>query len=912
MRRFLWFCVLLGASVGVGAGEAAVPEKLAAAVAALPAEARPQEIRAARNGAVYALLPNGCEIIVKEKRNAPVVAVQAWVRTGAIHEGKSLGAGLSHFCEHMLFKGTTKFPPGALDQAIRGAGGDNNAYTSSERTVYHVTSAKEGFETALSALAAMVTDATFPPEETVKEHAVVYKEIERAQDNPDDLLWRTLESTVYQIHPYRVPVLGYPDAFKRVTREHVYGYYKERYGPQLTTFVAVGDFDAAAALSTMSKTLAPWPRTAAAPLALPEEPEQVAARRVRMSHPLCTVTKLMLAFPTIPLRDPDLYAVDVLASVLGDGRSSRLYRTVKDQQGLALEISAFSYTPEYRGYFAVTATLEDGKAEAAEAAILKVLEDAAAKRPSNEELQRAKRKAYTQYIQRQMTADGVAGMLGNDWQSAGDLDFAAEYVERIEQVTAEDVQRVARKYLVPQRLTSVLMTPPAQNETKPATRPQENSRHAALEKGLAALQQSPLAANARMLAEYATFEFTLKENGVRVVVREDHTLPVASVVLAALGGTRWEPAELAGAGNLLAEMLDRGTAKRGKLKIAAETENLGASLSTFSGRNAFGVTASGMKEDLGLLLDLASDCLLRPAFAKDELEKLKVETLEQIAQEDEELPTLNAKVLRPLLYGTHPYARQVLGTSETVKRVTADDLKRLHEAWVQPGSIAIGFVGDVTALEALDLAQRFFGGMKSRPSAENAVVSVPPLTQKKEAQQEKEGLTGAFLSLGFQGVGMKSADREALDFMASLLSGLGGRLYVALREKEGLAYDVGVYNDTQVDGGAIVFYIQTDTKSLEKALKGMWNEIGKLRTEPVAAKEMDSVKRYLLGMEAVALQDQSGLAQRLTLAQIYTEGAAHIFGRRERLAKLTPENVQAAAVKYLQPEKWATAVTKPK
>jgi len=915
---FLWLLLYCPAFCGAESlaalpESAAVPAAVKSAAATLPPEARPVELRAANNGALYALLPNGCEIVIKEKRNAPVATVQAWVRTGAADEGKWLGAGLSHFCEHLLFKGTTQRPAGMLDQLIRGAGGDNNAYTTSERTVFHITSAAEGFKVSFEVLADLVMDATFPPEETLKEHAVVTKEIERNNDSPDGVFWDAFERTIYQTHPYRVPVLGYPDRFARVTRDEVFAYYQGRYAPQMCTFIAVGDFAAAAVLPQMARTLAPWKRKDVLPAAVPDEPEQLAPRETRLVHPLCEVPRMTLAFPTVSLRHPDLYALDLLASILGDGRSSRLYQALKDKQDLVLEISASHYTPQYPGYLAVFATAEPAKLENARAAILKSLEEALTKRPGDDELARAKRKIYTQHVFRQMTADGVAEDLGNDWQVAGDLDFSARYAERMQQVTRDEVLRVARKYLLPEKLNTVILLPEAKAgmTPAPAPAPAREARLAALQDELKALQADALVAKASLLPEQGVFEFALKPSGLRVVVCEDHSLPDLNVSLAALGGTRWEPAELAGAGNLLAEMLDRGTASRSKLKITEESEGLGASLSTFPGHNSFGVNVSGLKQDAAKLLDLAADCMLRPAFPADELEKLKADVIQQIAQEDESLLTLNGKVLRPLLFGAHPYSRQILGTPETVAKVSAADLRKLHQAWVRPENIAVGLVGDVTALQALELVRASLGGLKPGALKAPSVPPMPELAEAKEGQGEKPNITGAILTLAFRVPGLKSPDRETLDLMAGLLSGSGGRLYTALREKQGLAYDVGAYDDCQLDGGALVFYIQTDAPALDKALKGMWEEVRKLRAEPPPRDELDRAKSFLCGTEAIELQHQGELAQRLALAQLYEEGAARIYERKARLEKITAEDVKAAAVKYLDEKKWAKAVLKP-
>ncbi len=917
LSKKIAYLIVLTLCVGVlHAGQSLplpLPEGLQAAMSALPPEARPRELTASANGAVYALLPNGCEVIVKEKHSAPVVTVQAWVRTGSIDENKWFGAGISHWCEHMLFKGTTQRPTGVLDQAIRGAGGDDNAFTSEERTVYHITCAKEGMATSFAALSDMLMDSTMPPAEAVKEHAVVYKEIERYLDNPEALLWETFQSTIYQVHPYRVPVIGYPKLFQKLTRDDVFAYYQARYSPQMTTFIAVGDFSTLEQLPKMAQVLGAWKLRSVEPLVIPEEPEQMAPRYAQVSHPLVQVPRLMMGFPGVPLRHEDMYALDLLASILGDGRPSRLYQTVKDKLGLVQEISAFDNTPMYKGYIGIPATVEPEKLAAAQAAIMQVLEDAKKIPPSAEELARAKRKIFTQHIFSEMTVEGIASMLGSDWQVAGDLDFTRLYTERIQQVTAGDVLRVAQKYLTPEKLNTVVLMPAAamQAVSAPVVAAPESVRQAALQAELTQLRADPLVGTATLLPEQAVFEFAMKPSGLRVVVREDHSLPVANLAVAALGGLRWEPKEFAGAGNLLAGMLDRGSEKRSKLKLAEETENIGAALSVFSGRNSFGVMIGGLKDDLPKLIDLAADAMLHPSFPADELEKLKADTLEQIAEEDESLMTLNSKILRPLLYGEHPYSRQVLGTPATLAKVTQSELKKLHQEWVQPQNLALGFVGDLTAMQALELVKKQFDAMPAGGFTAPVQLPMPELNGKKVVETKPE-ITGAVLTMGFRGVGLKSEDRETLDLMAAILSGLGGRLNVNLREKQGLAYSLGVQNDSQLDGGSIVFFVQTDPKSLDKVQVGIENEIKRLRTEPVPVDELDGVKHYASGTEAVELQSAGDLAQRLALAQLYNEGAAHVFGRKQRLDKVTSESMQAAALKYLNPVQYVEAIVQPK
>ena len=909
---------VLYAAAGFTAEVPPVSEELKAIMAALPAEAKPQELRRAESGATYALLPNGCEILVVEKHSAPVLTVQAWVRTGSIDENKWMGAGISHFCEHMLFKGTTKRPTGVLDQEIRGAGGDDNAYTNYERTTYHMTAAAEGFDTAFAALADMLMDSTMPRDEGKKEHGVVFKEIERAINSPDSVLDDAFQRLLYQVHPYGVPVLGYPDRFKDVTPDDVFAYYQQRYSPQMCTFIAVGDVDTAKVLPTMAKTLGAWKRKSVDSVAIPPEPPQVAPRSVRVTHPLCEVPKLMIGFPSVSLRDKDLYALDLLANILGDGRASRLYQEVKDKQKLVLDISAFDYTPMYPGYFSVMATAEEQKVDAAKTEILKVIEALKTTPPSAEELARAKRKVFTQHVFTQMTVEGLAEDIGSGWFQAGDLDFSAHYTERMQAVTADDVVRVAKTYLLPERLNVAIMSCEPKGEkaegapAKTAAPPEQGK--VAAEKLVAELEElkkNPNVDKPALLADKAVFEFTLKPSGVRVVLKEDHSLPVMNLSIASLGGSRWEPAELAGAANLMAEMLDRGTAKRNKLQISQTSEDLGASLSTFSGKNSFGVAVSGLKQDGPKLVELAAECMLQPSFPSEEFEALKGDTLQRIAEEDESLFALAGKVIRPMLYGTHPYARQVLGTAETVAKVTPDDLKKLHQALVHPENLAIGIVGDLSASEAAQLVSSF-GAMKTGEFKAPAVPPMPQLTGEKNGEAAKANITNDVLELGFRGVDLKNPDREILDLLAADLSGLGGRFFVAIREKQGSAYTVGVNNDAQLDGGSVVFFIQTDPDHVKPSLDTMWDQVKQLRAEEIPQKELDSVKNYMSGSEAIELQNQSDLAQRLALSQLYNEGAAYLFGRRARLADVTPAQVKAAAIKYLTPDNFAKALLKPK
>ena len=537
-----------------------------------------------------------------------------------------------------------------------------------------------------------------------------------------------------------------------------------------------------------------------------------------------------------------------------------------------------------------------------------MLEAARKDAPSDGELARAKRKVQARKVFAEMTAEGVAGVLGSDWVTAGDLDFSETYVAGIQRVAAQDVLRVARRYLDPQGLNSAVLVPEARVEAARAPEAKAGAAEAdqAWAQGLPGVELK----RAEVYAGLAVWELALA-NGVRVVLRRDASLPAVHVTLGLLGGQRWEPAEQAGASNLLAELLDRGTKSRSKPELAAQVEDLGASLSTFSGRNSLGVQMRGLREDLPKLLALGADVLLHPKLAPDELEPVRQETLAAIKEREEDLFARDSLLLRPLLFDAHPYSRELLGTAETVNRIAAADLARLHAEWLRPEDLCVAIVGDFLPREAVALVAKHFGGLKPSAAWTPPEPQLGPLPAGKAAEEAAPGLEGAVLMLAFRGVSLKDPDRDALEVIGGVLAGLGGRLNKTIREEQGMAYDVGVYSEAQLDGGAVVFYVQTDAGKLKACRDAMWEQIKRLREMAVPKEELEGVKRHLAGLEASAMQEQGELAQRLAFAELYGLNAAEVFGRRARLAAVTPEQVQAAARKYLDPKLWVEATVKP-
>jgi len=296
------------------------------------------------NTAQKRVLPNGLTVIVQEDRSAPVASVQAWCATGSVDENDHLGAGLSHILEHMLFKGTKTNPANAIAQKIQNVGGYINAYTSFDRTVFWIDVPKDGVSVALDVLADAMMNSTLPAEDYAKEQEVIRREFAMGMDDPDRMAGQLLFATAYQRHPYRLPVIGLIDVFNQLTSEDVMRYYRARYVPNNLTFIVVGDVDADAVNKQLADFFKDYPAKSLTPVFIPSEPPQLGRRETHEEF-VTELTRLSLSWHIPEITHPDVPALDLLSTILGDGRSSRLYRQLREESGLAYGVSAFSYTP---------------------------------------------------------------------------------------------------------------------------------------------------------------------------------------------------------------------------------------------------------------------------------------------------------------------------------------------------------------------------------------------------------------------------------------------------------------------------------------------------------------------------------------------------------------------------------------
>ena len=828
------------------------------------------------------VLPNGLTVIVQEDRSAPVVSVQAWCGTGSIDENEHLGAGLSHILEHMLFKGTKTRASNAIVQKIQDVGGYINAYTSFDRTVYWIDVPQAGTSAALDILSDTMVNSTLPQEEYAKEQEVIRREFAMVMDDPDRMAGQLLLATAFQRHPYRLPVIGQLEIYNQLTQKVVMQYYKTRYVPNNLTFIVVGDVDAEAVYQQLDAFFKDYPAKSLQPVYIPAEPPQLGTRVVHQEF-ATELTRLSLAWHIPEITHPDVPALDLLSTILGDGRSSRLYRRVREEAGLAFGVSAFSYTPGDPGLLGIDATVEPAKREATQELILKILEEIKQAGVTSDELAKAKKISLSHHLGSLTTMRGQASDLGSNWFLTRNLNFTREYLDAVQKITPEDIRRVAGKYLTSDNLTIVSLNP-----------------------------KGALAAKTEITRPIVAGEIQKIElsNGMRLLVREDPRLPLVSMAAVFRGGLLAETPQTNGITRLMAKVLLKGTKTRTGEQIADMIEAVGGSIGSDAGNNSFSVSLDVTQPDFKLGAELLSDVLLNATMPEKAITREKEVQLAGIKEDEEQLTTVARNILREALFPEHPYALRGKGSLPSVAKLTKKNLIEFRDRYLVARNGVISVFGNVKAAEVKQIFEQALSGMKSGDLALTDAPKPRPLAKTIPVESLKDKAQGVIM-VGYRGADMFSSDRYALELIDEASSDLGSRFFIRIREQMGLAYYVGASQMQGLVPGLFLFYLGTDPQKIERVKTALLDEINKLAAEGLTNDELARAKKKLLGQMQIANQSNDSFGYMAALDELYGLGFAHYKTLERDVEAVTLEDVKRVATKYFQKQPYVLATVRP-
>jgi len=827
-------------------------------------------------------LPNGLGVIVQEDHSAPVASVQVWVETGSIHEDRHLGAGLSHILEHMLFKGTKTRGASEFAQRIQDAGGYINAYTSFDRTVYWIDIPAKGVPTALELLTDAVMNSTLPPEEYVKEQEVIRREFAMGYDDPDRMSGQQLFAQAYREHPYQHPIIGHLDVFNGLHRDDVMGYYKARYVPNNMFFVVAGDVNPDSVHEQLTTLFAEHPRRSVTPVFIPKEPAQLGRSESHVEF-ATELTRLNLAWHIPELTHPDVPALDVLAVVLGSGRSSRFYKRLREDAGLVHSVDAWCYAPGQAGLFGVDAILDPEHRVAVEREVLAMLAEIRITAVTPAELAKAKRMALSHQLGAVTTMRGKASDLGSNWLLTRNLDFSRTYLDSIQRVTIADIVRVLGKYCVDANLTVTSLNPAG------------------------SLTKANAAVTASTAGEIQKFELS---NGLRLLVREDPRLPLVSLSCSFKAGLLAETPENNGITRLLSKVLLKGTHRRTAEQLADEIEAVGGSVSSDAGNNSLNFFVRVMQPDLHLGLDVLADTILHAALPEKAIGREKEIQLAGIKAEEEEMTVVARNLLRSELYPEHPYGLRQLGSPEAVTRLTRDDLAAFRDRHLVARNGVIAVFGNVQAAEVRDLVEKALGAL---PAGEAALVNAPQpaaLAASREVSLVKDKQQ-AVLMTGYHCADLFSPDRAALELIDEASSDLGSRFFLRIREEMGLAYFVGSSQMIGLARGPFVFYCGTDPAKVEEVKAALHDEIRKLAEHGLTDVEIARAKEKFLGAQDIRNQSNDSFAFSCALDELYGLGFDHYRQLRAEIEAVTPDDVRRVSRKYFADQPAITAIVRP-
>lgn len=843
-------------------------------------------------------LESGLRVVIQEDHFAPVVAVQVWVKAGSADETPDV-AGAAHVHEHMIFKGTARRPVGAIAAEVESSGGHMNAFTTADHTVYHIVLASRYFTTGLDILADAMQHSTFDPHELEKELQVVMEEWKRGEDSPTSRAATELFRLAYTIHPYGRPVIGYRETIEALNRERVLNFYQRWYHPNNMTLVIVGDVDREATRQEVTRIFA---ERAAAALPIRPRAAEPPQKGLRFSVVDMNVEEfaLYLGFPIPPAAHSDVFALDLLSYILGGGESARLVQTLQADKELVNWISAHAYTPEDPGLFIVGAGLERDKVRPTLEEILAALFRCKHTLVSPAELARARTNLESDFIYRRETVQGQARQLGYFLTVFADPDYERRYLDGLAAVTRQDLQRVAQRYFSVDALSLVLL-----GATTDAALPTAADVHALSTQ----LDTEPAPAPLLVLpSSNSHVSFTVLDNGVRLLVKEHHAVPVMSMQAVVLGGLLFEDAHNTGINNLLAGLITRGSERFSRLELAEAVESLAGSLRGFSGRNSLGLSGAFLttpRIDNGL--DLFLNTLLHPAFPTDEVEKRRREVLLALKNREDDLAQVAFDLFYDTVFTTHPYRFSILGSEETVRTLQREQLTAYYRSLLNPERLVVSVVGDVDTNQVIAHLRE---ALEPLPAAA-AAATLPPLDPRPTTgrQRRKEvDKQQAHIVLGFQGLTLDHPDRYPLKVLEAILSRQGGRLFYELREQRALAYSVTAFGVEGIAPGVFGIYLGTDPSKTPEAITAARAELARLRAEPVTEMELEQAKKYLTGSYEISLQSNSAQAEEMSFSEIYGLGYEH--GRKYLAAinNVTVADLQRIARTYFDDNTYTLVV----
>lgn len=857
-------------------------------------------------------LKNGLEILLCRDHSVPIVTSMLWYRTGSINE-KTGGTGLSHFLEHMLFKGSQSFAKGEIDRLTLECGGSNNAFTWLDATTYLFNLPASHWELALKIEADRMQGALLDPAEIEAERQVILEEWQTAEDDPDERFWEALNSLALQRHPYRNPVLGWPEDIRSLSRAQLLAHYRQYYHPGQAVLILVGDLPAHA-LETIEAHLGSLPRGPEPPVPLQiSESRRPGQKRLWIPSEDIQLPRLLICWPAPALKDPDYFAMVWLQYLLTEGWSSRLHQALVENQHFAGDVSSILFETQDPYLFWIQLELTElVPAAEVEAVLFNEIRRLQSEGVSPEEFARIQNQLLTDHYLNQESTQDRAELAGELILSGG-WEVFETYQQSLQAVTAADLQAAACNWLNLEHYTLGWLWPqsPAtsDNPGPEAGKILESLKHQRHEAQAFAGQTTPLANLAAVLP--ATLEMprlqthhTNYANGLSSQIHLHRKTPTFSLVCSLAAGSQSDPAGQSGLANLTLSSLIKGTHKRKARDFAEALESLGANLSLATHLNHAMLEVSALSSHLEAVVELLREALLEPAFSSSEVNKEKRLILAdlQLAQESSGFQANSAFL--GLVYGQSAAAFPVEGQLESVRALSPEAVRDFYQQHYSPARGILTLAGNLEPDDAQECLQQAFGNWHKagQPRPE-----IPELKAQEHFVYQHLPLSGrdqCNLLLGHLGV-----PREHPDFVALLLldvilgngPGFASRIPRRLRDQQGLAYYVSLSTTigSQIWPGLVQAQVETSPERALDCLKIILEEIRRVQQDGIRADELRAAQAYLRGRFVFLFESNSQRSNYLVQQALYGWPQDYLNRYLEQIQQTEAESLQLAAQKHI-------------
>ncbi len=823
-----------------------------------------QALDSVRDDIVIETLDNGLTIVVAPRAGSSVATVEVWIGVGSAQEPTELN-GIAHFFEHMIFKGSTRFQD--VETVVEGWGGSSNASTSFDFTNYYVSVPKEHAEASIDLVADILINGLFPEEELIKERDVVLREGDQRNDNPDSYLFYQVWDAYYGQHPYGQPILGTEETVSSITRDDFLNWLGTYYVPNNMTVVVAGGVDPDRVLTQIQSSFGGM-EAKDLPAFEPSNLEPGSGVEEMFLSREVEQERLFMAWPAPPVEEfDDVVSMDVLLYLLSGNRSSRIYRNIIRDLGVITWADSNFFTTQLPAIFSLSAQYPLGETEVARSSLLQELDRILDGHVTAAEVETAKR-VLVALIERQTeSSSGMASHLGFYTTVAGDPLAAFDYVDRIRQVSVQDVVDVTRKYVDPGTRLEVRMAPEAAMEVDT---PDSDA-------------------------------ILVLDNGLRMILREDPTSNVVAFQTLVGTGTSIESSSLAGVSSFTNALLLRGTEGRTEEEIFDAIENLGASLSQSQLPDMANVSLVATAETWQDALPIYLEVLTSPAFTEEEFNRLKRDSLLSIeAQGDDNFGTIYDQLLLSL-YGDSGYGNPDLGTLESMENLTLAQVQDFYARHYVPENMVVTVVGNINAELMAARLGTALGALESTESPFEKGSRSIDLSEPRTVTTEKTEANLAWLVMGFPGPPMASDDYAAMKVLNSVVgSGSSSRMFSIIRDQQGLAYATGSFFPSRAGESHLAVYAIVLPEYGEAVVDDILAILYDVRDNGVTADELNLAIQRELG--DFVLRNETAEEKSFHFGWYEMLGAGHQVDSDypDRISAVTSEDVQRVAAEYLE------------